>query len=457
MTTSKLAAQVASLMPRCRTDLGDLVACRSVADPGEQPVSECDRAADWLMHAFADAGLQDMTRHTTSDGSDCVTGHAPGPEGAPTVLLYCHYDVQPSLGDDEWRTPVWELTEGDDGRWYGRGTADSKGNIVAHLTALRALRALDGSFPVHVKLVAEGSEEQGTGGLEAFVPTHADLLRADAICVVDVGNVAVGRPTLTTSLRGMATVDITLAGLDHPVHSGIFGGAAPDALAGLIQVLATLHGEDGGTTIDGLDDDQVWPGGAYPAEQLRSEASVLAGVELAGSGDVGDQLWARPVATVVGIDVPAVDGSVSAIQASARARISLRVPPGTDAADAQAALVAHLQSRVPWHLRCRIDRIDVSQPFTGTSSGPGFETMRAAMEESYGRAVTTQGQGGSIPLCTVLQRVFPEAEVMLYGVEEPLCLIHVPNESVSPAEIEHIALAEALFMRNLGAGLTHDR
>jgi acetylornithine deacetylase/succinyl-diaminopimelate desuccinylase-like protein len=281
---------------------------------------------------------------------------------------------------------------------------------------------------------------------------HADLLRADAICVVDVGNVAVGHPTLTTSLRGMATVDVTLSALTHPLHSGIFGGPAQDAVAGLIHVLASLHDKDGNTTIDGLDDDNVWPGAEYPTEQFRREANVLDGVELTGSGRVGDMLWSRLAATIVGIDVPAVQGSVSAIQASARARISLRVPPLMGACHAQEALVSHLQARVPWHLRSRIERIDASDPFMGTLAGPAFEAMKAAMEESYGRPITTQGQGGSIPLCNVFHEVFPDAEVMLYGVEEPLCLIHVPNESVAPSEIEHTALAEALFMRNFGAG-----
>lgn len=452
MTTSELKARIAGLMPQCKTDLSDLVALKSVADPDEQPISECHKAADWIVQKFTDAGLQEMTRHTTSDGSDCVTGYAPGPDGAPTVLLYCHYDVQPPLGEDNWRTPVWQLTEGEDGRWYGRGTADSKGNILAHLTALRALKALDGSFPVSVRFLAEGSEEQGTGGLEEFVPKHADLLLADAICVVDVGNEAVGHPTLTTSLRGMATVDITLTALTGPLHSGVFGGAAPDALIGLIKVLASLHDNDGNTTIDGLDNNNVWQGSDYSAEQFRSDANVLDGVELTGNGCVADMLWSRLVATVLGIDVPAVEGSVSAIQASARARISLRVPPPLDAIRAQEALVSHLQSRIPWHLRSRIEKIDASDPFSGSLSGPAFDAMKAAMEESYGQPITTQGQGGSIPLCNVFQTTFPEAEIMLYGVEEPRCLIHAPNESVSPSEIENIALAEALFLRNYGTG-----
>ncbi|XAS75030.1 dipeptidase [Dermatophilaceae bacterium Sec6.4] len=450
MPTSTLEAQVAELMPQCRADLGELVALKSVADAAEQPISECHQAADWIVRKFTDAGLQEMTRHRTSDGSDCVTGYAPGPIGAPTVLLYCHYDVQPPLGEGSWRTPVWALTVGQDGRWYGRGTADSKGNIVAHLTALRALRAVGGSFPLNVKFVAEGSEEQGTGGLEAFVPQHPDLLRADAICVVDVGNEAVGHPTLTTSLRGITTVDITLAALTSPLHSGLFGGPAPDALAGLIAVLASLHDKNGNTTIDGLDNDNVWQGAEYPTQQFRNDANVLDGVDLTGSGCVADMLWSRLTATVLGIDVPAVESSVSAIQASVRARISLRVPPLISASDAQEALVSHLQARIPWHLRSSIEKIDVSEPFTGSLTGPAFDAMKAAMRESYGRPIVTRGQGASIPLCNVFQQTFPDAEIMLYGVEEPLCLIHVPNESVSPTEIEHTALAEALFMRNYG-------
>ena len=171
-----------------------------------------------IVRAFTEVSLQDVTKSTTPDGSDCVRGHAPGPAGAPTVRLYCHYDVQPPLGEDAWRTPVWELTEGEDSRWHGRGTADCKGNVVVHLTALRALKAVDGSFPVNIKLIIEGSEEQGTGGLEAYVPLNADLLRADTICVVDTGHAALGQPTLSTSLRGVRDVDLTLDALASAMH-----------------------------------------------------------------------------------------------------------------------------------------------------------------------------------------------------------------------------------------------
>jgi acetylornithine deacetylase/succinyl-diaminopimelate desuccinylase-like protein len=443
---------VTDLMPQVKSDLTELVACRSVADIKQQPKEQCEMAADWIVKAFTEAGLQEMTRATTPDGSDCVHGHAPGPDGSPTVLLYCHYDVQPPLGADSWRTPVWELTVGEDGRWYGRGTADCKGNVIAHLTALRALKALDGSFPVGIKLLVEGSEEQGTEGLDRYVPDNADLLRADVICMVDAGNAAVGQPTLTTSLRGITDVDIKLDALDNAMHSGMFGGPAPDPVTALIHILASLHDADGNTTIDGLQNTGTWSGSDYPREQFHADAHMLDGVSVVGSGSVADMLWSRFDVTTIGIDVPAVDASTPAIQPSVRARVSLRVPPGTSSADALHKLKEHLRSRVPWGLHCTMEDIDSGDPFVGALAGPGYDALKSGLEESYGKPLATEGQGGSIPLCNVLQSTYPDAEIMLYGVEEPSCLIHAPNESVDPAEIEHIALAEALFLRKYGEG-----
>ena len=333
MPVDELRPAVHALMDRAKADLAELVSFQSVADPKQYPPEECEKAAQWVVDAFAEVGLQDVTMAPTPDGSSCVHGYAPGPEGSPTVLLYCHYDVQPPLGEDLWTAPIWELTERD-GRWYGRGSADCKGNIVMHLTALRALQqANGGGFPCGVKIICEGSEEQGTGGLEEFVPPNADLLRADTILVVDTGNFAVGVPTLTTTLRGMTSVDVKLTGLGSAMHSGMFGGPAPDALLGLIQMLATLHDEHGNTTVDGLDATGKWTGVDYSAEQFRSDANVLDGVELMGDGTPADLLWARPSATVIGIDVPHVLGSSAAVQASAAARVSLRLPPGVTGQD----------------------------------------------------------------------------------------------------------------------------
>jgi acetylornithine deacetylase/succinyl-diaminopimelate desuccinylase-like protein len=442
-----LRARVRALMPRAKADLTELVAMKSVADARQFPPEECHRTAEWVAAAFRAEGLTDAGLHDTPDGSEVVVARRPAAPGKPTVMLYCHYDVQPPLGDAAWETPVWELTEKADGRWYGRGAADCKGNIVMHLTALRAL---GDELGVGVTLVAEGSEEQGTGGLEEFVPGNADLLRADTLLICDSGNFAVGVPTFTETLRGNVNVVVTVSTLDGPMHSGMFGGPAPDALTALVHVLGTLHDENGNTTVHGLATDLTWPGVQYPAEQFRADAGVLSGVRLTGDGSVADMLWARPALTVLGIDVPPVVGSSAAIQPSVRARLNLRIPPGVEPDDALQALTKHLESAAPWQARVTVETEAVGSPFRAKTGGPGYTAMAAALRESYGREPTSQGQGGSIPLCNVFQETYPDAEIMLLGVEEPKCLIHAPNESVDPSEIEHMALAEALFLRAVG-------
>ena len=446
MSAESLRERVGDLLPQARADLARMVSFRSVHDPAQSPPEECQKMVDFLVDAFAELGLQDVRGYETHDGSQAVCGHRPGPPGSPTVLLYFHHDVQPPLDDAAWSSPAWELTERE-GRWYGRGAADCKGNIAMHLTALRAL---GDDLPVGIKIVGEGSEEQGTGGLEEFVPEHADLLAADAILVCDAGNFAVGVPSLTTSLRGLANVWVTVRTLSSPMHSGMFGGAAPDALAALIAMLATLRDEHGNTTIAGLDASQTWDGAAYPAEQFREDANVLEGVDLLGDS-VSDMIWARPAATVLGIDCPPVVGSSAAIQPEARARINLRVPPGMDAKRAQEALIDHLAAVAPWHVQVEFEREADGQPFVGALSGPGYEAMKSAMRDAYGRDLVMQGQGGSIPLCNVFAETFPQSEIMLIGVEEPRCLIHAPNESVDPTEIANMALVEALFLQRYGS------
>jgi acetylornithine deacetylase/succinyl-diaminopimelate desuccinylase-like protein len=444
MSTEELRADVRGLMPQAKRDLAELVSMRSVADPDQFPPEECERAAQWLIDAFSKVGLRDLAAHETPDGSKAVFGQAPAPPGAPTVLLYCHYDVQPPLDDDGWETPVFELTE-KDGRWYGRGSADCKGNVVMHLTALRALGG--GAFPVGVKLIAEGSEEQGTGGLEAYARRHPDLLRADTILICDAGNSAVGVPTLTTTLRGIANVVVTVQTLRSAMHSGMFGGAAPDALQAMIQILSTLRDEHGNTTVRGLDNTQRWDGVQYPSAQFRADATLLDGIDPVGSGTIADMLWARPALTVLGIDAPSVVGSAAAIQPRVRARLNLRVPPGMQADQALQALTAHVKAVTPWNAKVEVESQSTGEPFVGSTEGPGFESLKSALQDAYGHALTSEGQGGSIPLCNALAEIYPDAEIMLMGVEEPRCLIHAANESVDPSEIENMALAEALFLR----------
>ncbi|MEV0008178.1 dipeptidase [Streptomyces sp. NPDC051840] len=447
MTARPISETVASLMPRAKAELAELVAFRSVADPAQFPKSECEAAAAWVADALRAEDFQDVALLDTPDGTQSVYGYLPGPAGAPTVLLYAHYDVQPPLDESAWISPPFELTERD-GRWFGRGAADCKGGFIMHLLALRALRA-NGGVPVSVKVIAEGSEEQGTGGLERYAEAHPELLAADTVVIGDTGNFRVGVPTVTATLRGMAMLRVQLDTLQGNLHSGQFGGAAPDALAAMIQLLASLRAEDGTTTIDGLAADAEWDGLQYPEDEFREDAKVLDGVELIGSGSVSDRVWARPAVTVIGIDCPPVVGSTPSLQASARAQVSLRVPPGQDAAEAAKLLTAHLESHTPWGARISVEQVGQGQAFRADTTSPAYAAMSEAMRVAYpGEEMQTAGMGGSIPLCNTLATLYPQAEILLIGLSEPEAQIHAVNESVSPRELERLSVAEALFLRN---------
>lgn len=447
MSVSPIAETVASLMPRARAELAELVAFRSVADPAQFPREECEAAAAWVADALRAEGFQDVAALDTPDGTQSVYGFLPGPEGAPTVLLYAHYDVQPPLDESAWASPPFELTERD-GRWYGRGAADCKGGFVMHLLALRALKAA-GGVPVGVKVIVEGSEEQGTGGLERYAEEHPELLAADTIVIGDTGNFRVGLPTVTATLRGMTMLRVQIDTLEGNLHSGQFGGAAPDALAALIQLLASLRSEDGSTTVDGLAADADWDGLAYPEADFRKDAKVLDGVGLIGRDTVADRVWARPAVTVIGIDCPPVVGATPSLQASARAQISLRVPPGQDAAEATKLLTAHIEAHTPWGARVAVEQVGQGQPFRADTASPAYTSMAEAMRVAYpGEEMQTAGMGGSIPLCNTLAALYPEAEILLIGLSEPEAQIHAVNESVSPEELERLSVAEAHFLVN---------
>ncbi|MFF4315331.1 dipeptidase [Streptomyces sp. NPDC001507] len=451
MSSNPVAETVAALLPRAKAELAELVAFKSVADFAQFPKSESEGAANWVADALRAEDFTDVAVLDTPDGTQSVYGYLPGPEGAKTVLLYAHYDVQPPLDEAAWTTPPFELTERD-GRWYGRGAADCKGGVIMHLLALRALKA-NGGVPVNVKVIAEGSEEMGTGGLERYAEQHPELLTADAIVIGDTGNFRVGLPTVTTTLRGMAMVRIQIDTLRGNLHSGQFGGAAPDALAALIRVLDSLRAEDGSTTVDGFAPESRWEGLEYDEEQFRADAKVLDGVGLIGDGSVADRIWARPAVTVLGIDCPPVVGATPSVQAGARALVSLRVPPGVDAAEAGKLLQAHLEAHTPWGARVRTEVVGQGQPFRADTTSPAYLAMADAMAVAYpDETMQYAGQGGSIPLCNTLAGLYPQAEILLIGLSEPEAQIHAVNESVSPEELERLSVAEALFLRNYAAG-----
>lgn len=430
-------------------ELSELVSFNSVhGDP--ELTDQTAAAADWVAEAFTAAGL-DVDKLETTDGSLAVVGRRAAKGDAPTVLLYCHYDVVAAGAREAWETDPFTLTERD-GRWYGRGSADCKGNVAMHLAALRAVEAAGGT-DLGLILVAEGSEEQGGAGLDDLVAQRPELTDADAILVADTGNAAVGTPTLTTSLRGGAQVTVTVRTLEAAMHSGMFGGAAPDAAFALVRMLNSLRDVSGRTVIEGVDTSATWSGEPYAEEAFRADAGVLDGVNVMGTGGdrPSDLVWARPAVTLTGWTSTPVEQAVNAVPATASARLNLRVAASDDPADIAGKLAEHLRNHAPWGAKVEISIDDVNEGFDCDTSRPAVHLLGDCLAEAYGAdECSAIGSGGSIPLTKVLQDAHPDAEIALFGVEEPRTGIHAPNESVDPTEIENLAVAEALFLLRYG-------
>ena len=434
-----VADDVRKLVPDLRRDLEDLVRIPSVSAPGElgEPLLE---AFEMTSRLFADAGVA-VSRLDLPDTAPVVVGEIPAPPGAPTVLLYSHYDVVPAGDESEWRSPPFEPTERD-GALYGRGAADTKSNILMHIGALRAW---DGRPPVGVKVCIEGYEEIGSGALTSYPPTDPDLFRADALVIGDMGSMSPGVPTLTTALRGMANVTIALRTLDSGKHSGQYGGAAPDALLTLVRALASLHDEHGDVAVAGLRRNE-WDGPEQAEAQFRELGTVRDGLPLFGTGGLGSRIWSGPAITVVGIDVPSVAGAVNAVAPYARAALNVRVHPEQDAVEAQQAVIAHLRAQRPFGIELEVQPGPTGNGFAATTTGPAYAAARAAWSQAWGAEVVQAGSGGSIPIVSALAGALPDAEALLVGTTDGYANIHGPNERVLLSEFEHAVVAEADFL-----------
>ncbi|GAA3626272.1 M20/M25/M40 family metallo-hydrolase [Microlunatus ginsengisoli] len=443
---SELTDRVDALMPRLVEDLKRLVAIPSIAFEGfdRAPVLA---AHDLIVELLRDAGVADVGRLELPDTAPIITATVPGPPGAPTVLLYAHYDVQPAGDEALWQTPPFTPTE-IDGVVHGRGAADDKSNVIAHIGALRAM---DGRPPVTLKIVFEGQEEWGSP-FDGYPVTDPGFFACDAMVIADMGNIEPGRPTFTTALRGDTEVTVSLRTLPEPKHSGEFGGPAPDALIALIHALATLHDDRGNVAVAGLRDD-TWTGAApIDDDEFRRMAGIAPGTPLFGDGTIADRLWSGPAITVVGMDVPKVDGAVLAVNPYARAMINIRVHPLQSAAEAQDAVVAHLESIKPFGLELTVERSDAGNGFEATTTGPAYVAAREALRRAWGAEPIEVGSGGAIPLVSGLHDAVPTAEILLFGAEDMQCNLHAPNERVVIDEIRRTVIAMVEFFHRYAAG-----
>nr|WP_313775436.1 dipeptidase [Mycobacterium sp.] len=441
-----LVARVQQLLPSVRADLEDLVRIESVwADPVRRP--EVHRSAELTSKLLSQAGFSDI--HTVSaGGAPAVIARHRAPEGAPTVLLYAHHDVQPEGNSTQWHSPPFEPTERD-GRLYGRGTADDKAGIATHLAAIRAFTDFGGSPPVGVTVFVEGEEESGSPSLSALLDAHRDLLAADVIVIADSDNWGVDIPALTVSLRGLADCVVEVATLDHGLHSGLWGGVVPDALSALVRLLASLHDDDGNVAVEGL-----YEAAAADVEfsegRVRADSGLLDGVQQIGSGPVVQRMWARPAITVIGIDTTPVDKASNTLVPSARAKVSMRVAPGGDARAHLAALTRHLETHAPWGARVTVTPGDVGQPYAIDATGAVYDAARQAFQLGWGREPIDMGMGGSIPFIAEFAAAFPDAKILVTGVEDPGTQAHSINESLHLGVLERAATSEALFLQALG-------
>ncbi|GAA1591805.1 M20/M25/M40 family metallo-hydrolase [Kribbella sancticallisti] len=437
-----MSAAIDRVLPSVRADLEDLIRIPSVsADPA--------RAADVQRSAEATAALFEAEGFSVrivraGEGAPAVIAKKPAPEGKPTVLLYAHHDVQPAGAVEEWTSEPFEPTERD-GRLYARGAADDKAGIAAHLAAVRAF---GNDLPVGVTVFVEGEEETGSPTLLRLLDEYGDELTADAIVIADSGNWAIGRPALTVSLRGLVDCYVEVRTLKHAVHSGLFGGAVPDALTSLCRLLASLHNDNGDVAVDGLHATRA-ADLEYPEDRFRAESSVLDSVKLIGSGSLVDRLWTRPAIAVLAIDAPRVADASNTLVPVARAKVSLRLAPGDEAAKAMEALRNHLEENAPWGAQVTVTEGDLGQPCSINARGTAYDAARSAFATAWGVEPVDMGMGGSIPFIAEFQQAFPNAAVLVTGVEDPDTRAHGIDEGLHLEEFAKVCLAEALLLQNL--------
>ena len=438
-----LRTAVTKLFPDIRSDLESLIRIPSVSGAGYDSY-QVRRSAAAVVELMQDAGLHKSQLLEIEGAHPAAFGEIPAQDGAPTVLLYAHHDVQPPGPESMWTTPPFEPHERN-GRLYGRGSCDDKAGIAVHLGAIRAH---GGTPPVGVKVFVEGEEEIGSLHLDAFIATYGDLLAADVIVVADSGNWRVGTPALTTSLRGLVDCVIEVRTLEAGVHSGQFGGALPDALTVLCRALATLHDNAGNVAIDGLVAGEADPLDLTEAE-LRSQAGALPGTALIGNGSLTGRTWTMPAVSVLAIDAPPVDQAINQLLPVARAKVSLRLAPGDEPQRAMDALVRHLESNVPWGAEVRFTRGAGGQPIALGTTGPAYDAFRRAFSLAWGADTVEIGVGGSIPFVAELQNAYPDAAILLTGVADPTSRAHGPDESLDLSELHNGILAEAIALRLL--------
>ena len=444
-------------MPRYIDMLSSLVAIPSISFDNFDQKYVLD-SANAVKAMFEKAGLTNIQFLMPPSGRPSVYAESLTSPDKPTILLYAHHDVQPPMREALWDTPPFTATQKGD-RLFGRGTADDKAGIITHLAALEQVRReLKGNGP-NLKFIIEGEEESGSAGFEKILTEHAELLKSDAVIIADLGNFAKGTPSITTTLRGMSAINVTLRATKAPLHSGSWSGPIPDPAQALCRMIASLTDKDGKILIPHYEDDIIPPTKeeleSYKSlgmteEIFRNDGGVLEQVTLnVPEDEILLSLWRRPSIIVSTIESGSRVNAGNVLQDSAYARIGIRLAPGMDAVKCTDMLADFLKAQVPNNMEITIDKEDGANPFTTDTNHPFFKKMSEAMADAYASPTKFIGCGASIPGAELFRNTLGNIPILLTGLEDPECNAHGENESLYLPDFESGIVAEALFFASI--------
>lgn len=418
---------------------------------------DCAAAAQFVADALTRIGFTASLEETP--GHPIVVGEwRKAPAGAPTLLIYGHYDVQPAEPLELWTSPAFEPTIRD-GRIYARGSVDDKGQLYLHIKALEAHLAARGTLPVNVIVLAEGEEEVGSVNLEQFLERAKTRLACDAVVISDSTMFAPGIPSILSSLRGMAYLEINVRGANGDLHSGMYGGAVVNPAMALARILATMHDDTGRIAIPGFYDD-VRPFPDHVRAQMRtlpfSDDTLMHEVGVTGlGGEPGyttlERLWTRPTCEVNGLlSGYTGEGAKTVLPAVSMAKVSFRLVPDQDPEKIAELVQDHVDTVAPPGVTVTVEHLHGGKPWRADLQGPIIDAGKAALEAAFGREPVITGEGGSIPVVGDFERILG-APVLLMGFGLPGENAHAPDEWISQENFQLGIRAAAVLYEEFGA------
>ena len=445
-------------------DLQRLTRIPSVSFEGFPP-EEVVRSAECVRGLLAACGLENVQIMHIPGTHPYVYADWLRRPGAPTVLLYAHHDVQPPMREELWKSPAFEPTSRD-GRVFARGIADDKAGVVVHTASIAAFLQTAKALPVNVKVIIEGEEEIGSTHLGTFLETYRHQLGADCVVLTDCSNYDTGVPSLTTTLRGLISMEITVTALDHPLHSGMWGGPIPDPVQGLAKILAKLSDENGRPAVPGILDDVKAPTAAEMEDyrklgmteaEFRKQAGIEPGVKLFAKDEgLLTRMWREPSITVNSIQAGGKKIAGNVIMDAAWARVGLRLVPNMDHAKATRMLKAFIEASCPWGLKVEVLPEQGANPWMTRPDHPVFGVAKASLGRGYGRDAVLIGCGGTIPFVDSFTRVLGNIPALLVGIEDPYTNAHSENESLGLSDFHAAVRSQIHFFADLAAASAAD-